>query len=87
MDEAEAHAMQYLTLTDAMGYKAGPHLLSPEEYAEALRKDAERYRKLRAQAHSETPLVVVVDPLNPALGYTPEGLDAVLDGLPAVGAA
>ena len=53
--------------------------------AAPFRKDAERYRKLRAQAHSETPLVV--DPLNPALGYNPEGLDAALDALPAVGAA
>jgi hypothetical protein len=37
-------AVQYLSLTDAMGYKEGPAGLSPEEYAEALRKDAERLR-------------------------------------------
>ena len=47
MNEATAHAMQYLTLTDAMGYKSGQQGLSPEEFAEALRKDAERYRWLR----------------------------------------
>lgn len=47
MDEASAYGMQYLAVTDAMGYQAGADLLSPEEYAEELRKDAERYRWLR----------------------------------------
>lgn len=56
----------------------------------ALRKDAERYRKLRAalgpgRAHSMTPRISV--PFEPAQTYTPEGLDAALDALPAVGDA
>jgi hypothetical protein len=45
-------AVQYLSLTDAMGYKEGPAGLSPEEYAEALRKDAERYRWLASACKS-----------------------------------
>jgi hypothetical protein len=57
---------------------------------EALRKDAERYRKIRAALgpgrHSMwTPQITV--PFEPEKTYTPDGLDAALDALPAVGAA
>lgn len=45
-----------------------------------LRKDAERYRNLRVRNHSMAP--VVCNPNSPAIGYTPEGLDAALDALP-----
>lgn len=51
--------------------------------------DAQRYRKLRAAKHSNTPRVV--DPFDsavafdPALAYTAEGLDAALDALPDTG--
>jgi hypothetical protein len=45
-----------------------------------LRRDAERYRKLRAQRHSNTPRISV--PFEPGLTYTPEALDAALDALP-----
>jgi hypothetical protein len=55
------------------------------EVAHALRKDAERYRKLRDGAFVATPMVV--DPLNHDVTYTADGLDAALDALPAVGAA
>ena len=49
----------------------------------ALRKDAERYRKLRDGAFVATPMVV--SPLNRDVTYTAAGLDAALDALPAVG--
>jgi len=45
-----------------------------------LRRDAERYRKLRNSGSVFAPMVV--DPMNHAVGYTPEGLDAALDALP-----
>jgi hypothetical protein len=45
--------MQYLALTDAMGYQAGPQCLSPEEYAEALRQDAEKWRQVGAPIADE----------------------------------
>lgn len=53
-------------------------------------RDAERYRKLRAalgpgRFHSMTPRITA--PFEPGQTYTPEGLDAALDALPAVGAA
>jgi hypothetical protein len=56
----------------------------------ALRKDAERYRKLRAALgpgrHSMmTPRITA--PVEPGQTYTPEGLNAALDALPAVGDA
>jgi hypothetical protein len=47
---------------------------------EALRKDAERYRKLRDGAFVAAPMVV--DPFKHDVTYTPEGLDAALDALP-----
>jgi hypothetical protein len=58
--------------------------------ADALRKDAERYRKLRAalgpgRFSMMAPRINV--PFEPGQTYTPEGLDAALDALPAVGAA
>lgn len=97
MDEATAHAMQYLALTDAMDYTAGPCLLSPEEYAAALRKDAERYRKLRARVRGERhlgtghnqgfafPSRFELQPLADIMrGSVSQHLDAAIDSLPAV---
>jgi hypothetical protein len=46
LEPPDSTAMQYLALTDAMHYEAGPQLLSPEEYAAALYADAARYRWL-----------------------------------------
>lgn len=50
MDNDIDHAMQYMALTDAMGYTDtdGEFGVSPEEFAAGLRKDAERYRKMLA---------------------------------------
>ena len=50
------------------------------ERCAADRKDAERYRKLRAQNHTMTPRLS--DPWEPGLTYAPSGLDAALDALP-----
>lgn len=47
---------------------------------DALRKNAERYLKLRDGAFASAPMVV--DPFNPAVTYTGSGLDAALDALP-----
>lgn len=80
-------------------FMAEAEKLNPEGFAkakveraelEALRKDAERYRKLRAalgpgRFHIMTPRISV--PFEPAQTYTQDGLDAALDALPAVGAA
>ena len=75
-------------------FMAEAEKLDPEGFAkaraeraelEALRKDAERYRKLRDGAFVSAPMVV--DPFNQDVTYTAEGLDAALDALPAVGAA
>jgi hypothetical protein len=70
MDDAAAHATQYLAVTDAMGYQAGPGLLSPEEYAAELRKDAERYRFLRA---------VDCIPISTKAARDPVAYDAAID--------
>ena len=47
---------------------------------EALRKDAERYRKLRAGQYSYWTARSI-------LNDSPQGIDAAVDALPAVGAA
>ncbi len=94
MNEAAAHAMQYLAVTDAMGYQAGPGLLSPEEYAAELRKDAERYSWLRAQNWNTSLLAVVADPKDaiklghdcPSLARLDEQIDAAMLAQRAVGA-
>ena len=65
------------------GLVASKAEMREERRQAALEKDAERYRKLRAKAHSLTPLVL--DPCCAMLTYTPDGLDAALDALPAVG--
>lgn len=47
---------------------------------DALRADAERYRKLRDSAFVSAP--IVVDPLNMSMVYSGDSLDAALDALP-----
>lgn len=79
--------IQYLALADAMGYAPCPQEQSPVEFAEALRKDAERYRKLR-EAGSALKLYVYEDQADPCSGDwqykpSPEDVDAFADGLGA----
>lgn len=87
--QVAALSTQYLTLTDAMRYKEGEQGLSPEEYAEGLRKNAERYRWLRAQHWSTSPLCVVAAPKDSVkLGHCcPNGdyLDFEMDAVMVAG--
>ena len=61
MDKDLAVAVQYLGLTEAMGYEAGAAMLSPEEFAGALRKDADRLDWLERQHLEELSMQLVVD--------------------------
>lgn len=51
--QPEPTVMQYLALTDAMHYEAGPQLLSAEEYAAALYADAMKWRAAAAAAQPQ----------------------------------
>ena len=86
MDKELAFAVQYLGLTEAIGYVAGAAMLSPEEFAVTLRKDAEHYRWWRK--NRETTLVVAIFG-NGCINKTIEMVEAEVDAArlktPAVG--